>query len=639
MYNGFVRVAAAVPLLKVADCDYNVKEILKLVKQAEVEKVQVLCFPELCITGYTCGDLFFQQHLQEQANEALAYLLGHTKTSAITLIVGMPVWAGTRLFNAALVLQSGHIVGAVPKSNLPTHDEFYEKRWFAPAIAAKSIPEITLLDKTVPFGTSLLFSDGTFSFAIEICEDVWMPIPPSSQHALSGAEIIFNLSASNELVGKDSYRRKLVEVQSGRCAAGYVYVASGVGESTSDLVFAGNAYIADNGYLLYESERFLRQSQLTLGEIDVQALRFDRSKNTNFDPSSSSETYRTIALQPTPHKTFALQRSISKMPFVPIGWQCSQHCNDVFAIQTAGLAKRWEHTGAKSMVVGVSGGLDSTLALLVCVKTADLLGYDRQRILAITMPGFGTSTRTQSNAQKLAYALGVGFREISICDAAMQHFKDIGHNPLKRDIIYENTQARERTQILMDIANEVNGLVVGTGDLSELALGWTTYNGDQMSMYGVNAGVPKTLVRALVAWVAQQMDVNTQSLLNDVLETPISPELLPIDKAGKTVQKTEDIIGPYELHDFFLYHFLRSGSSPERLVFLAKQAFGKEYTKETINKWLKVFLQRFFTQQFKRSAMPDGPKVGTINLSPRGDWRMPSDVVPFSLPSSKETTI
>ncbi|GHU96135.1 hypothetical protein FACS1894156_6830 [Bacteroidia bacterium] len=391
--------------------------------------------------------------------------------------------------------------------------------------------------------------------------------------------------------------------------------------------------------MLYESERFLRQSQLTVGEIDVQALRFDRSKNTNFDPSSSSETYRTIALQPTPHKTFALQRSISKMPFVPIGWQCSQHCNDVFAIQTAGLAKRWEHTGAKSMVVGVSGGLDSTLALLVCAKTADLLGYDRTRILAITMPGFGTSTRTQNNAQKLAYVLGVSFREISIADAAMQHFQDIGHNPLKRDIIYENTQARERTQILMDIANEVNGLVVGTGDLSELALGWTTYNGDQMSMYGVNAGVPKTLVRALVAWVAQQMDVNTQNILTDVLETPISPELLPIDKAGKTVQKTEDIIGPYELHDFFLYHFLRSGSSPERLVFLAKQAFGKEYTKETINKWLKVFLQRFFTQQFKRSAMPDGPKVGTINLSPRGDWRMPSDVVPFSLPASKETTI
>ena len=629
MYKGFVRVAAAVPQLKVADCAFNLKQILSLAKQAEQEKVQVLCFPELCITGYTCGDLFFQRQLLHDAEKALSQLLLDTLGLSCVVIVGMPVRTGNTLFNVALVIQGGRILGAVPKTYIPNSNEFYEKRWFSPSDAG---PEKIVIDgHELPFGTNLLFSDKKFAFAIEICEDLWAPIPPSSQHAMHGAEIIFNLSASNELVGKSNYRRQLVEQQSARCLSGYVYASAGTGESTTDLVFAGNAYVAENGYILKESEAFKQDSQLIVTEIDVERLQATRLRNSNFELGKSSETYRTIEIEEAHYKHFSLKRVFEKYPFVPQGEQRNENCETIFSIQTAGLAKRWKHTQAHSLVVGISGGLDSTLALLVCVKTADLLAYDRKRIIGITMPGFGTTGRTYKNALGLMESLGITMREISIKAACLQHFEDINHNPDTQDVTYENAQARERTQILMDIANQQNALVVGTGDLSELALGWATYNGDHISMYGVNSGVPKTLVRHLVDWAAEQMDDKTKAILKDVLDTPVSPELLPAGDDGKIAQKTEDIVGPYELHDFFLFYLLRFGFSVNKIYFLAKEAFKGDYSDMEIKKWLRIFIRRFFSQQFKRSCMPDGPKVGTVNLSPRGDWRMPSDAVAFDL--------
>lgn len=628
MNHGFVRVAAAVPELKVADCAFNMQKMAEMVLRAEAEKVQVLCFPELSVTGYTCADLFFQQHLLNQAVTQLEELKLSTFGCSVAFIVGMPLRVENQLFNVAVVIQGGHVLGVVPKTHLPNNNEFYEKRWFASGRTA-AVDEIILAGEKVPFGANLLFSDGKFSFAIELCEDLWVPIPPATQHALHGAEIIFNLSATNELTGKNNYLRQLIEQQSARCNAGYVYASSGHGESSTDVVYAGNGLIAENGRMIAASERFLFEPQLIVTDIDVVKLQSERMRNTNFTNDRNDAVYRTVKLEAACYEQYELKRTFGKHPFVPDVASRDASCSEIFSIQVGGLAKRWQHTHAQTVVLGISGGLDSTLALLVCVKTADKLGYDRKRILGVTMPGFGTTDRTYNNALNLMKALGITYQEISIKEACIQHFKDIGHDAAVHDVTYENTQARERTQILMDLANKTNGMVIGTGDLSELALGWATYNGDHMSMYAVNGGVPKTLVRYLVDWASHQLDVESEAILQDVLDTPVSPELLPANDKGEITQITEDLVGPYELHDFFLYYFVRFGFSPARIYFLAKNAFGADYEDEVIRKWLKVFVRRFFNQQFKRSCLPDGPKVGSINLSPRGDWRMPSDAVGF----------
>ena len=629
MYNGFIRVAAAVPQLRVADCAFNAKQIYALAKQAEAEKAQIVCFPELCITGYTCGDLFFQQQLLSDAEKALSQLLLDSYMLNTVLIVGMPIKTANKIFNTAVVIQSGKILGVVPKTYLPNNNEFSEKRWFA---SGKFADESVGIDGCeVPFGTNLLFTDKKFTFAIEICHDLWMPIPSSCQHAMHGAEVIFNLSASNELVGKAAFRRQLIEQHSTRISSGYVYASSGTGESTTDLVFSGSAFIAENGWILEKTERFKQDNQLIVSEIDIERIQAKRFRNSNFENAKSNEKYRKIEIDETHFTEFSLKRRIEKLPFVPKSEKRNETCEDIFAIQTTGLAKRWKHTNAHSLVIGISGGLDSTLALLVCVKTADLLAFDCKRIIGVTMPGFGTTNRTYKNAVALMENLGISIKEISIKEACLQHFKDINHNENQHDTIFENAQARERTQILMSIANKENGLVVGTGDLSELALGWTTYNGDHMSMYAVNSGIPKTLIRTLVDWLAEKADEKTHEILNDITATPISPELLPTDENGKIAQKTEEIIGAYELHDFFLYYFVRFGFEAKKIYFLAKEAFKNDYSEAEIKRCLKTFLQRFFSQQFKRSCMPDAPKVGTVNLSPRGDWRMPSDAVGFGL--------
>ncbi len=629
MYKGFIRVAAAIPELKVADCAFNVSKIAELARQAEAQKVQVVCFPELSVSSYSCADLFFHQQLYADIDKALDELRMLTFTTTAALIVGLPVVIDNQIFNCAAVIQGGHILGIVPKTHLPNNNEFYEKRWFTEATKA-TVNEIIMAGETVPFGTDLLFGDGHFSFGIEICEDLWVPIPPGTQHALHGADLIFNLSASNELTGKHNYLCQLIEQQSARCISGYVYSSAGFGESTTDVVYGGNAIVAENGKIIAKSERFSLEAQLIVSEIDIERLRADRLKNGNFSNLRSDKKYRHIKLEDAYFSKFEISRKFEKHPFVPSVANRDAACGEIFSIQVNGLAKRWMHTKAETLVIGISGGLDSTLALLVCVKTADKLGFDRKRIVGITMPGFGTTNRTYNNALQLMQALGISVKEISIKDACIQHFKDIEHDPLLHDVTYENTQARERTQILMDMANKTNGLVVGTGDLSELALGWATYNGDHMSMYAVNSGVPKTLVRYLVDWASHQLDKQSEEVLQDVIDTPVSPELLPADEDGNIAQKTEDLVGPYELHDFFLYYFVRFGFSPEKILFLAQNAFEKEYDKETIVKWLKIFIRRFFNQQFKRSCMPDGPKVGSINLSPRGDWRMPSDAVAWA---------
>jgi len=630
MNNGFVRVASAIPELRVADCAFNVARMTDLVRRGEEEKVQIICFPELSVTAYTCADLFFQQQLLADAEKALKQLQLFTFSTTATIIVGMPVRVQNQLFNTAVVLQGGHILGVVPKTHLPNNNEFYEKRWFAPSTAT-TVQSVIISGEEVPFGTNILFSDGKFSFGIELCEDLWMPIPPSSQHTLHGADIIFNLSATNELIGKHQYLRQLIEQQSARCIAGYVYASAGAGESTTDVVYAGNGLIAENGKMLASSERFSFEPQLIVNEIDIERLQADRIRNTNYANDKSTIAYRIVKLEDAHFCKFELKRIFDKHPFVPALTNRDASCEEIFSIQVGGLAKRWKHTNAETLVIGISGGLDSTLALLVCVKTADKLCFDRKRIIGITMPGFGTTDRTYTNAIKLMKSLGITMLEISIKDACLQHFKDIDHDPKKHDITFENTQARERTQILMDIANKHNGLVIGTGDLSESALGWATYNGDHMSMYAINSGIPKTLVRYLVDWAGHRLDTHSEEILRDVLDTPVSPELLPADENGDIAQKTEDIVGPYELHDFFLYYLVRFGFSPAKIQFLAKNAFADTYTEEVIEKWLKIFLSRFFAQQFKRSCIPDGPKVGSINLSPRGDWRMPSDAIAFSI--------
>lgn len=630
MKFGFVKVAAAIPAVRVADCKFNAQHTEAQIMIADGKGVQIVIFPELNLTGYSCGDLFSHQLLLEQAEMALMQVINNTRQLDIISIVGLPVMVNSTLANCAVVFQRGKILGVVPKTYLPNYKEFYEQRWFASSLTYKDISSVRLCGQTVPFGKDLLFETSDTCFGIEICEDVWAPVPPSSELVLKGAEIIFNMSADTENIAKHQYLRSLLAQQSARCLAGYVFSSCGFGESTTDVVFAGNALIYENGTLLAEAERFSFDEQLVVSEIDVERLRGERLVNTTFAASVrayGADGVQRIQTEMVNSRNLSLTRYVDPHPFVPAGGkQLDERCEEIFSIQVAGLAKRLVHTNCKTVVVGISGGLDSTLALLVCVKTFDKLGLPRKGIVGITMPGFGTTDRTYNNALTLMSSLQVTTKEISIKDACIQHFKDIEHDMSIHDVTYENGQARERTQILMDYANKIGGLVIGTGDLSELALGWATYNGDHMSMYGVNASIPKTLVRYLVNWVAQTgVDVISRNTLLDIIDTPISPELIPADENGNIKQKTEDLVGPYEQHDFFLYYFLRFGMRPAKIYYLAEIAFKGMYDSTTIKKWLTNFCRRFFNQQFKRSCLPDGPKVGSVSLSPRGDWRMPSD--------------
>lgn len=652
MNYGFIKVASAIPSLKVADCDYNEKQIESLILQAEGKGAEVIVFPELCITGYTCQDLFAQQLLLDRAEEALYHILDITRSLKIISIIGMPLQINSVLLNAAVVIQGGKILACVPKTYLPNYKEFYEQRWFASSMVLGDTTT-HLCAQVVPVSKNIIFHTSEYSFGIELCEDLWAPIPPSTNLAMKGADIIFNLSASNELICKNSYLHSLISQQSARCLCGYVYSSCGYGESTQDVVFAGNALIYENGSCVAKSKRFSLEEQLVISEIDVERLRTERRMNTTWSESVRNMEDKSVVeincQLVTPTYDFELTRWVNPHPFVPGGKELDERCEEIFAIQMEGLAKRIQHTWAKTVVLGISGGLDSTLALLVCVKTMDKLGRSHKDIVGVTMPGFGTTDRTYNNSISLMKSLGVTIKEISIKDACIQHFKDIEHDINVHDVTYENGQARERTQILMDVANQMNGFVVGTGDLSELALGWCTYNADHMSNYGVNTSVPKTLVKYLVSWVAMtSVDEESKTTLLDIVDTPISPELIPADENGNIKQKTEDLVGPYELHDFFLYNFLRLGFRPAKIFYLAKQAFINQkkenteqllsvnaemqsamevnlYDEDTIKKWLTTFCRRFFTQQFKRSCLPDGPKVGSCSLSPRGDWRMPSD--------------
>ena len=630
MNYGFVKVAAAVPLVQVADCFYNIEKIEGLMRQASEKGVQIIAFPELSVTGYTCLDLFAQQTLLNGAEAALLQLVSNTADLDILTIVGVPLRTENRLINAAVVFQKGAIRGVVPKTYLPNYKEFQEQRWFTSVTELRE-STISIGEEEYPMGSHLLFRSGRLTAGIEICEDLWVPVPPSSLLAMEGANIIFNLSASNELIGKHAYLRSLICQQSARCMAGYVYASSGFGESSTDLVFAGNGIIAENGNLLAESPRFTMEEQLVISEIDIETLQNDRQVNTSFMYGTSGlpkEKAQVVDFQVRIPDGFSLTRPVDPHPFTPSGEALKERCEEIFHIQVAGLAKRLVHAHAQTAVVGISGGLDSTLALLVTVMTFDALKMPRGQIIGITMPGFGTTDRTYTNACDLIRSLGVTLKEIPIKEACLQHFRDIDHDPSVHDVTYENSQARERTQLLMDVANQKNGLVIGTGDLSELALGWATYNGDHMSMYGVNGSIPKTLVKYLVEWVANhKVDDASRLTLLDIVDTPISPELIPADENGNIKQKTEDLVGPYELHDFFLYHFLRFGSYPSKIYFLAQKAFAGIYDNATVKKWLYTFFRRFFQQQFKRSCLPDGPKVGSVSLSPRGDWRMPSDAV------------
>ncbi len=636
MQNGFIKIAAAIPQVKVADCSFNIQQIENIVATADGQGVEIVCLPELSITAYTCQDLFQQQLLIDEAENSLLKLIEFSRNFSITALVGVPFVYNSMLFNCAAVIQHGKIHGLVAKTYLPNYKEFYEKRWFTSSTAlGEDGVEVHFCGQSVPLGKNLLFETSHCTFGIEICEDLWAPAPPSNRLALAGADIVFNLSASNELIGKAGYLRSLVANQSARLIAGYVYAGSGYGESTQDVVFSGRAYIAENGAVLAEAQRFAMQEQIVVSEIDVERLRAERRVNTTFATAVALENsghVRTIELDPfRSNVPFTLTRFVDAHPFVPEGDELDERCEEILCIQSEALARRVEHTHAKTVAVGISGGLDSTLALLVAVHAFDRLGRDRRGIVGITMPGFGTTDRTYTNATNLMKQLGVTIREISIVPAVQQHFVDIGHDIDVHDLTYENSQARERTQILMDAAGQTGGFVVGTGDLSELALGWATYNGDHMSMYGVNASIPKTLVKHLVSWAARNMaDEASRVTLLDIVDTPISPELIPADEQGNIQQVTEDLVGPYELHDFFLYYTLRFGFRPQKIYELARRAFsgngnGTAFADEVIRKWLRTFFRRFFTQQFKRSCLPDGPKVGSCSLSPRGDWRMPSD--------------
>lgn len=688
MEFGFIRVAAATPRVKVADVDANVEEICRMAEIAENEQVSILAFPELSVTGYSCGDLFAQELLVSRAEEGIKRLKTFSRGKSLTLVVGVPVRVRGSLYNCAAVIQNGSLKGIVPKIYLPTYNEFYESRWFSsgcdflsdtlsaygriednakdcssPAAGA----EISYAGHKVNVYPNMLFNVGSATFAIELCEDLWTPIPPSSHHALTGAQIIVNLSASNEVLMKHQYRKQLVSQQSARTISAYVYSSCGYGESTQDVVYAGSSLIYENGSLMAENKRFSLESGMICADIDIDKLSVLRQKESTFHSVAPDGTgdgldarrYFAVASGDGAATDFekCLRRHIDPHPFVPgNAAERDERCREITAIQVIGLATRLAHIHSQTAVIGISGGLDSTLALIVTVLAFDKLGWDRKRIIGITMPGLGTTTRTHSNASDLMAALGVTSLEIPIGNAVAQHFSDIGQNPEDQDVTYENSQARERTQILMDVANKENGIVVGTGDLSELALGWATYNGDHMSMYAVNASIPKTLVRYLVGWAAEnhfESDVavaagrggvenhgtlpetsredvadrkrSVREILMDIIDTPVSPELKPADSEGNITQKTEDLVGPYELHDFFLYHIFRFGARPSKVYFLARKAFEGVYDDATILKWLNTFIRRFFAQQFKRSCLPDCPKVGSVSLSPRGDWRMPSD--------------
>lgn len=624
MNYGFITIAAAVPSVRVADVDYNVSQTEALIARADGEGVELICFPELGITGYTCGDLFHDELLISAAAGGLERLIAFTRGREITAVVGLPVARGNALYNCAAVISGGELKGMVTKTFLPNYNEFYEERWFASAVDIAEQPQV--------------FTTATGArFGIEICEDLWVPQSPSVALVAAGADIILNLSATDELVGKHAYLRSLVAMQSAKLICGYVYASSGWGESTQDVVYGGNAMIFENGKLLCEGQRFALEPQLEITQVDVELLRAERRRMSTFATPSSRAQHSYCKDSDYVEKTafsapFRLLRTIDPLPFIPQGEGVFANCEEILSIQTLGLARRLEHTHCNTAVVGISGGLDSTLALLVTVRAFDRLALDRRGVIGVTMPGFGTTDRTHDNALSLMHSLGVTAMEVSISDAVMRHFEAIGHDPTIHDVTYENCQARERTQVLMDLANEHGGIVIGTGDLSELALGWATYNGDHMSMYGVNASVPKTLIRHLVRYVADSyVDEASRATLLDIIDTPISPELIPADEDGNISQRTEDLVGPYELHDFFLYHYLRFGFRPAKLFLLACCAFDGHdsragiYSPKVIKHWLRIFFRRFFAQQFKRSCMPDGPKVGSVTLSPRGDWRMPSD--------------
>ncbi len=621
---GFVRVGAIVNHLALANPIENAKEIVKMIKEAKKQEIGIVTTPELSLTGYTCQDLFLQDRLIDEAYVALKTILKETEKIDIISILGMPIRVDNQMFNCAVVINKGKILGIVPKTYVPNYSEFYEKRWFQSSSNLIS-NEITILDQTVPIGTNILFKDKEVCFGIEICEDLWCVNPPSNAHTLHGANIIFNLSSSNEVIGKYEYRKNLVSMQSAKTISAYTYASSGIMESTSDILFSGASLIYESGSLLKENERFSIESNLIYADIDVAKINNDRNKNISYMGVVGDEEYRYVKLNVTDTKK-ELSRNYAEYPFVPKNEaKRDERCREIFTIQASALARRLIQLGKPKCVIGISGGLDSTLAFLVVVEAFKKIGMDMKDIIGVTMPGFGTTGRTYNNACKFVEEYGATLKEVSIKAACIQHMKDIGLDENDRSVAYENTQARERTQILMDIANMEGGLVIGTGDLSELALGWCTYNGDHMSMYSVNTSIPKTLVRYLVKWVADISDKEKKEVIYDILDTPISPELLPPDEAGNIIQKTESSIGPYVLHDFFLYHFLRYGATPKKIYYLAQNTFKDSFQSTEILKWLEVFIKRFFTQQFKRNCVPDGVKVGSISLSPRGDLRMPSD--------------
>ena len=628
MKSGFLKVCAVSPRVTVAGVQSNLNAALQEIEKANKNKVQILVFPELFLSGYTCGDLFLQTALQDACKSALTAVCRATENSALVVVIGLPLKFGASLYNCAAVVQNGMVVAVIPKTYIPNYNEYYEKRWFASGDGVNGT--IKLNEQEVPFGQTLVRLSDDAVLGVEICEDLWTPSTPGTSLALSGANIIVNLSASNEVVTKNDYRKNLICMQSAKDFCAYIYASAGVGESTTDLVFSGACTVAENGALLSEGERFAFNGSMAEACIDIEKLNAERAHNTSFT-DAAKKLKEKLSEVSTPVEVSDLEynevnRSFDPHPFVPSdSAEKDERCREILSIQSHALAKRMSHIGAKKAIIGISGGLDSTLALLVTARALKILNLPNENMICVTMPGFGTTDRTYQNAVDLIHAFGATFMEISIRNAARGHMADIGHDESVHDITYENTQARERTQILMDLANKHGAVLVGTGDLSELALGWCTYNADHMSMYGVNAGVPKTLVRHLVRSEAQQLPEEISKILNDILDTPVSPELLPPDENGNIQQKTEETLGPYEVHDFYLYHFLRFGTRPEKLLFMASRAFAGIYTEEQLKNWLKLFVRRFFTNQFKRSCLPDGPKVGSVSLSPRGDWRMPSD--------------
>lgn len=628
MKSGFLKVCAVSPRVTVAGVQSNLNAALQEIEKANKNKVQILVFPELFLSGYTCGDLFLQTALQDACKSALTAVCRATENSALVVVIGLPLKFGASLYNCAAVVQNGMVVAVIPKTYIPNYNEYYEKRWFASGDGVNGT--IKLNGQEVPFGQTLVRLSDDAVLGVEICEDLWTPSSPGTSLALSGANIIVNLSASNEVVTKNDYRKNLICMQSAKDFCAYIYASAGVGESTTDLVFSGACTVAENGSLLSEGERFAFNGSMAEACIDIEKLNAERAHNTSFTDAAKKLKEKlpevSTPIEVSDMEYNEVNRSFDPHPFVPSDTaEKDERCREILSIQSHALSKRMSHIGAQKAIIGISGGLDSTLALLVTARALKILNLPNENMICVTMPGFGTTDRTYQNAVDLIHAFGATFMEISIRDAARGHMADIGHDESVHDITYENTQARERTQILMDLANKHGAVLVGTGDLSELALGWCTYNADHMSMYGVNAGVPKTLVRHLVRNEAQQLPEEISKILNDILDTPVSPELLPPDGNGNIQQKTEETLGPYEVHDFYLYHFLRFGARPEKLLFMASRAFAGIYTEEQLKNWLKLFVRRFFTNQFKRSCLPDGPKVGSVSLSPRGDWRMPSD--------------